>query len=219
MKKTTKTMATVMGMALVGTLALGMTGCDRRVSATAKKTYSEEYVSQNMSKFEGGASMFLTMAKAYSENTLTLKEDGTYEYVKDLQGPALSLSLVVTYTGTYKNGTTEYNGSTDNSYILTKPTEANFVFVPGMTCMAGWGDGVVHGVDTMMEAGKKEYTGGLEDKLWIGAPADEYTPVEFFLGETLLMNPTEGLTEEEIFVEVALDGDTIVYLNANSTVG
>ena len=70
-----------------------------------------------------------------------------------------------------------------------------------------------------MEAGKKEYTGGLEDKLWIGAPADEYAPIEFFLGETLLMNPTEGLTEEEIFVEVALDGDTIVYLNANSTVG
>lgn len=183
----------------------------RKISGTFKIEYDNEYVSTNMAQFEGGAQMFLTMAEAYSFNTLVMKDDGTYEYTKDLEGPALGLSLAITYTGEYSDGSTEYKGSTENSYVLGKPSSASWKFTPGMTVIAGWGDGTAHG-DDFAEVMGKEYTGDLSTKIIIGSPAEEHDIIDYFLGPTLLFSSTEGMTDDEISVEVALDGEALVYL-------
>ena len=214
MNKTIKTVA-VGAVACLACAAIGLSACSggRKISGTYKVEYDQEYVSTHMGEFEGGAQSFLTMAKAYSANTVTFNEDGTYSYVKDLQGPELRLALTITYTGTYSDGSTEYNGTTENSYILNKPTAAEWTFNPGMTCIAGWGNGTVYSEDWADHL-EDEYSGDMNTQIWIGAPVEAHNIIDYFLGSTLLFNSTEGLSDDEIYVEVAVDAaaGTLIYL-------
>lgn len=213
MKKATRTMTCVFIAALLTFTTVGLCACgDRKVSGTYKIEYDKEYVSTHMSEFEGGAQSFLTMGEGVSFNELTLKEDGTYSYVKDLRMPAFSMALTITYEGSYVNGKTAYNDTKDNSYILRKPTAAAWTLTPGMTCMAGWGDGVSHGVADMAEFGAKEYTGTLADEVYLGIESTAI--IDYFLGATLLFKSTEDMADTDICIEVAIDdtAKTIVYL-------
>ena len=212
MEKTKRLIALIVAISMVAVAVTVFAACGgRKIDGTFKIDYDKEYVSTNMAQFEGGAAMFLTMAEAYSSNTLVMKEDGTYSYTKDLQGPALGLALTVTFTGEYEDGTTEHGGTTENSYILNKPTGASWTFTPGMTVIAGWGNGTSYSEDYAEHMNDK-YEGDLDTDIYVGAPATAFKAVDCFLGPTLLFASTEGMTDEELTVEVALADGAIVYL-------
>ena len=199
-------------------LAMGLAACEdtgRKISGTYTVEYSQEYVSTHVSEFVGGKESFLTVGQAVSSNTLVFNEDGTYTYTKEMTMAPFSFEFSVEFTGKYSDGTTAYEGSTEYSYILNEPTSAEWSLTPGMTCIAGWGDGVIHSDDWQSQAGKS-YTGGLGDAIQLGEAGmtDPVAVIDFFPAETFVAVTTDGMTDSQLSVEVAIDDETktIIYL-------
>ena len=184
------------------------------VSASAETTYVKKYTKEDIAQntFHSG---FVGALGSIEVNTLTLKDDGTYLYVKELhqedeegnvQEPTEeSPFLRVTYTF---EGTYTQDGGTA---VLAFPTHVSF--------SENWGNLAALGYFLNSE-GEASFADGEITGDRVKCKEDEgHVPFDLFMGAYLndsMVTSGSGFDPAECSVTVTLSGDSIDYVVSNS---
>ena len=183
-------------------------------TASAESVYTKKYTLEQISQntFHNG---FVTALKANEVNTLTLNDDGTYVYVKELHqedeagnvieatAEAPVLKVTYTFTGTYtKDGDT---------VVLAFPTNAKF--------SENWGNLAAMGYFLNSE-GEANFADGEISGDNVKCKEEEgHVPFDIFPGVYVvdsLATSDASFDAEECTVTVTLNGDSFDYVIVNS---
>ena len=183
-------------------------------TATAESTYTKKFTLEEITQntFHNG---FVTALGANEVNTLTLNDDGTYVYVKELhqedesgnvlEGSAEAPVIKVTYTFT---GTYTKDGDT---VVLAFPTNAKF--------SENWGNLATMGYFLNSE-GEATFADGEISGDNVKCKEEEgHVPFDLFPGAFLvdsLVTSEAGFDAEECTVTITLNGDSFDYVIVNS---
>ena len=183
-------------------------------TATAESTYTKKFTLEEITQntFHNG---FVTALGANEVNTLTLNDDGTYVYVKELhqedesgnvlEGSAEAPVIKVTYTFT---GTYTKDGDT---VVLAFPTNAKF--------SENWGNLAAMGYFLNSE-GEANFADGEISGDNVKCKEEEgHVPFDIFPGEYMvdsLATSDASFDAEECTVTVTLSGDSFEYVIVNS---
>lgn len=200
-----KLLALVLALALCAALV---------VTASAESVYARKYTLEEITQntFHNG---FVTALCALEVNTLTLKDDGTYEYVKELhqenedgtvkEATEEAPVLLVTYTFT---GTYTQDGDT---VVLAFPTNVKF--------SENWGNLATMGY-FLNSQGEANFVDGEITGDNVKCKEEEgHVPFDLFPGAFLvdsLVTSEAGFDAEECTVTVTLNGDSFDYVIVNS---
>ena len=186
-------------------LILALALCASLAVASAESTYVKEFTTDDITSntFHNG---FVTALGAKEVNTLTLKDDGTYVYVKELvSGSEEDPGMKVSYTFT---GTFTQDGDT---VVLAFPTNVKF--------SENWGNLEAMGYfkNSAGEAtfANDEITGDIVQC------KEEESHVAFDIFPGVFMNDSLATSDPafdaaECTVTVTLNGDTFDYVVVNS---
>ncbi len=190
-----KLFALILALALCATLAL----------ASAESVYVKEFTTDELTSntFHNG---FVTALKAVEVNTLTLKDDGTYEYVKALvSGNPDDPGMNVTYTFT---GTFTQDGDT---VVLAFPASVKF--------SENWGGLVDMGYLKNSEGEATFADGEISGDIVQCKEEESHVPFDIFPGAFVndsLATSDAAFDAEECTVTVTLSGDSFDYVIVNS---
>ena len=190
-----KLLALVLALALCATLAL----------ASAESVYTKTFTTDELTSntFHNG---FVTALKAQEVNTLTLNDDGTYVYVKELVSgneadPGMKISY--TFTGTYTQ-----DGDT---VVLAFPTNVKF--------SENWAGLVDMGYFRNSEGEAVFENGEISGDIVQCKEEESHVAFDIFPGAYVndsLATSDAAFDAEECTVTVTLNGDTFDYVIVNS---
>ncbi len=205
--KPKKYLALVMCMLLVCAVLTscgGQEASGRRVSGTYERVYDFDFITKRYDMFEGGVSFFFLMPE--ERNSITMNEDGTYEYSKKVfssggfsfggesdTGAEQQCIISFVFTGKYTDG------STETSYRLGKP-EAVAWEITDSAAMIGFAAG----------------SGDNSSPVTPEGTAPVKYAMDYFCGEVVCYDPVDGRDDADIWVEVELADSEFTYVNANS---
>jgi hypothetical protein len=190
-----KLFALILALALCATLAL----------ASAESVYVKEFTTDELTSntFHNG---FVTALKAVEVNTLTLKDDGTYVYVKELLSGSEEdpgMKIIYTFTGTYTQ-----DGDT---VVLAFPTNVKF--------SENWGNLVDLGYFLNSEGAAVFENDEISGDIVQCKEEESHVAFDIFPGVYLndsLATSDAAFDAEECTVTVTLSGDTFDYVIVNS---
>lgn len=188
-------------LALVLALAL----CAAAALASAESVYTKEFTTDEITSntFHNG---FVTALGAKEVNTLTLKDDGTYVYVKELisgseEDPGMK--IIYTFTGTYTQ-----DGDT---VVLAFPANVEF--------SENWGNLVDLGYFKNSAGAAVFADGEITGDIVQCKEEESHVAFDIFPGVYLndsLATSDAAFDAEECTVTVTLSGDTFDYVIVNS---
>lgn len=188
---------------------LALVLCVTCVSALAEGTYTLHYTAEEIlqNTFHNG---FLTAVGCNEVNTLTLNDDGTYLYVKELHvedetGAVVTegaICITYTFTGTYTQD--------GDQVVLAFPTAVEFSENWGMLADAGY---------FQNDAGTAAFADGEFSGDTVNCKeAESHNPFDIFPGafvnDALVMG--ESFDAESNTVTITLTGDSFEYVVHNS---
>ena len=190
-----KLLALVLALALCAALAL----------ASAESVYTKTFTTDELTSntFHNG---FVTALKAQEVNTLTLNDDGTYVYVKELVSgneadPGMKISY--TFTGTYTQ-----DGDT---VVLAFPTKVEF--------SENWGNLVDLGYFLNSEGAAVFENDEVSGDIVQCKEEESHVPFDIFPGVYVndsLATSDAAFDAAECTVTVTLSGETFDYVIVNS---
>ena len=186
-------------------LILALALCASLAVASAESTYVKEFTTDDITSntFHNG---FVTALGAKEVNTLTLKDDGTYVYVKELvSGSEEDPGMKVSYTFT---GTFTQDGDT---VVLAFPTNVKF--------SENWGGLVDMGYFKNSEGEGVFESDEISGDIVQCKEDESHVPFDIFPGE--YVNDSKATSDAafdaaECTVTVTLSGETFDYVIVNS---
>lgn len=190
-----KLFALVLALALCATLAL----------ASAESVYTKEFTTEELTSntFHNG---FVTALGGREVNTLTLKDDGTYVYVKELLSGSEEdpgMKIIYTFTGTYTQ-----DGDT---VVLAFPTKVEF--------SENWGNLVDLGYFLNSEGAAVFENDEVSGDIVQCKEEESHVPFDIFPGVYVndsLATSDAAFDAAECTVTVTLSGETFDYVIVNS---
>ena len=190
-----KLFALVLALALCATLAL----------ASAESVYTKEFTTDEITSntFHNG---FVTALGGREVNTLTLKDDGTYVYVKELLSGSEEdpgMKIIYTFTGTYTQ-----DGDT---VVLAFPTKVEF--------SENWGNLVDLGYFLNSEGAAVFENDEVSGDIVQCKEEESHVPFDIFPGVYVndsLATSDAAFDAAECTVTVTLSGETFDYVIVNS---
>ena len=190
-----KLLALVLALALCATLAL----------ASAESVYTKEFTTEELTSntFHNG---FVTALGGREVNTLTLKDDGTYVYVKELLSGSEEdpgMKIIYTFTGTYTQ-----DGDT---VVLAFPTKVEF--------SENWGNLVDLGYFLNSEGAAVFENDEVSGDIVQCKEEESHVPFDIFPGVYVndsLATSDAAFDAAECTVTVTLSGETFDYVIVNS---
>lgn len=186
-------------------LMLALALCAALVSASAGSVYTKEFTTEEITQntFHNG---FVTALGAREINTLTLNDDGSYEYVKELlsgseEDPGMKISY--TFTGTYTQ-----DGDT---VILAFPASVKF--------SENWGNLVDMGYFLNSEGEAVFADDEISGDIVQCKEEESHVPFDIFPGifvNDSLVTSESDFDAEDCTVTITLNGDTFDYVIVNS---
>ena len=190
-----KLFALVLALALCATLAL----------ASAESVYTKEFTTDEITSntFHNG---FVTALGGREVNTLTLRDDGTYVYVKELLSGSEEdpgMKIIYTFTGTYTQ-----DGDT---VVLAFPTKVEF--------SENWGNLVDLGYFLNSEGAAVFENDEVSGDIVQCKEEESHVPFDIFPGVYVndsLATSDAAFDAAECTVTVTLSGETFDYVIVNS---
>ncbi len=175
------------------------------VSASAESVYTKEFTTEELTSntFHNG---FVTALGAREVNTLTLKDDGTYVYVKELLSGSEEdpgMKIIYTFTGTYTQ-----DGDT---VVLAFPTKVEF--------SENWGNLVDLGYFLNSEGAAVFENDEVSGDIVQCKEEESHVPFDIFPGVYVndsLATSDAAFDAAECTVTVTLSGETFDYVIVNS---
>jgi len=175
------------------------------VSASAESVYTKEFTTEELTSntFHNG---FVTALGGREVNTLTLKDDGTYVYVKELLSGSEEdpgMKIIYTFTGTYTQ-----DGDT---VVLAFPTKVEF--------SENWGNLVDLGYFLNSEGAAVFENDEVSGDIVQCKEEESHVPFDIFPGVYVndsLATSDAAFDAAECTVTVTLSGETFDYVIVNS---